>query len=187
LSRNGRYPAIPFRNAYVTLRQVPFPSLGPAMWLAQGGAAPPAFSNCTFANEYEWSVWRLSQSQLILDYFSTSGCSAQAIKLFVFPLHRFNLPILPQYSFYTLSRDFNSKVKVYTKMPNEIAFEPLNLLDDLPTSAQPGPVTKTSRRARNDQKWNSLKDVIYRIYTIDNFTLQNTKRVIEDKHGFKAR
>ena len=147
----------------------------------------PSFSNCTFANEYEWSVWRLSQSQLILAYFSTSGCSAQAIKLFVFPLHRCNLPILPQYSFYTLSRDFNSKAKVYTKMPNEIAFEPLNLLDDLPTSAQPGPVTKTSRRARNDQKWNSLKDVIYRIYIIDNFTLQNTKRVIEEKHGFKAR
>ena len=129
-----------------------------------------------------------SQSQSILAYFSTSGCSAQAFKLFVFPLALIKPSfVLPPYSVYTVSRDFNSKAKVYTKMPNEIAFEPLNLLDDLPTSAQPGPVTKTSRRARNDQKWNSLKDVIYRIYIIDNFTLQNTKRVIEDKHGFKAR
>jgi hypothetical protein len=57
-----------------------------ALVAPQGGAAPPAFSDCTFANEYEWSVWRLSQSQLILAYFSTSGCPAQAIKLFVFPL-----------------------------------------------------------------------------------------------------
>jgi Clr5 domain len=52
---------------------------------------------------------------------------------------------------------------------------------------QPGPVTKPSRRARNDQIWSSLKDDIYRIYIIDDFTLQNAKRIIEERHQFKAR
>ncbi|KAH8771518.1 hypothetical protein BGZ57DRAFT_433840 [Hyaloscypha finlandica] len=54
------------------------------------------------------------------------------------------------------------------------------------TSSTSGPVTRPSRRARNDQKWDSLQDEIRHIYMTDDFTLQNTKRVIEDKHGFKA-
>jgi hypothetical protein len=59
--------------------------------------------------------------------------------------------------------------------------------EELTVLTQPGPVTKTSLRARNDQKWNTLKDEIYRIYIIDDFTLRNTKRAIEERHSFKAR
>jgi hypothetical protein len=55
------------------------------------------------------------------------------------------------------------------------------------TSSTSSPVTRPSRRARNDQKWDSLQDEISHIYITDDFTLQNTKRVIEEKHGFKAR
>jgi hypothetical protein len=48
-------------------------------------------------------------------------------------------------------------------------------------------VAKPSRRARNDQKWDSLKDEIYSIYITENSTLHNTKRAIEEQRGFKAR
>ncbi|KAE9378333.1 hypothetical protein N431DRAFT_399930, partial [Stipitochalara longipes BDJ] len=55
-----------------------------------------------------------------------------------------------------------------------------------PTALTSGPVTKPSRRARNDQKWESLKDEIRHIYMTNDFTLQNTKKVIEERHAFKA-
>jgi hypothetical protein len=72
-------------------------------------------------------------------------------------------------------------------MSIDIVNEALLGAEEVTASTQPGPVTKPSRRARNDQKWNSLKDEIYRIYMIDDFTLRNTKRVLEERHGFKAR
>jgi len=55
------------------------------------------------------------------------------------------------------------------------------------TSNHLDPDPKSFRRARNDEKWDSLKEEIYYIYMTNNSTLQNTKRVIEEKHGFKAR
>jgi hypothetical protein len=72
-------------------------------------------------------------------------------------------------------------------MAIDIANRALLGAEELTASTQPGPVTKTSRRVRNDEKWNSLKDEIHRIYMIDDFTLRNAKRVIEERHGFKAR
>jgi hypothetical protein len=54
-------------------------------------------------------------------------------------------------------------------------------------STQSAAATKCSRRVRNDQNWNSLKDEIYRIYMTEDFTLQNTMRAIVEQHSFKAR
>jgi hypothetical protein len=54
-------------------------------------------------------------------------------------------------------------------------------------STQAYDAIKCSRRARNDQNWALLKRDIYRIYMVDDFTLQNTMRVIEEQHSFKAR
>lgn len=48
-------------------------------------------------------------------------------------------------------------------------------------------IAKPSRRALNDLKWDSVKEEIYRIYMTNDFTLQNTKRTIEEEHGFVAR
>jgi hypothetical protein len=55
------------------------------------------------------------------------------------------------------------------------------------TTLTPDPVPKPSRRARNDQKWESLKDEIRLTYMTNDFTLQNTRRIIEERHAFKAR
>ena len=46
---------------------------------------------------------------------------------------------------------------------------------------------KSSRRIRNDEKWKSLKDEIYRIYMTEDNTLQNTMNAISEQHGFEAR
>jgi hypothetical protein len=54
-------------------------------------------------------------------------------------------------------------------------------------STQSDAATKSSRRAKNDQKWDSLKEEICRIYMTDDLTLQNTMRAIKEVHGFKAR
>jgi hypothetical protein len=54
-------------------------------------------------------------------------------------------------------------------------------------STESDSIAKSSRRARNDQKWDSLKDEIYSIYMTENSTLQNTKTAIEEQRGFKAR
>jgi hypothetical protein len=50
-----------------------------------------------------------------------------------------------------------------------------------------GRPSKSSRLARNDQKWDSLKDEIRRIYRGEGKTLATTMRTIEAKYGFKAR
>jgi hypothetical protein len=48
-------------------------------------------------------------------------------------------------------------------------------------------VTKSSRRARNDDRWDSLKEEIYQVYMAKDSTLQNTKQLAEERHGFVAR
>ncbi|TVY33465.1 hypothetical protein LOCC1_G007635 [Lachnellula occidentalis] len=45
---------------------------------------------------------------------------------------------------------------------------------------------KSSRLIKNDQKWNSLKEEIRRIYMAEDKTLPVTMNTIEVKHGFKA-
>jgi len=49
------------------------------------------------------------------------------------------------------------------------------------------PVARSSRRARNDERWDSLKEEIFEIYILKDSTLQDTKQLTEDKHGFVAR
>lgn len=39
---------------------------------------------------------------------------------------------------------------------------------------------------RNDQKWESLKQEIWRVYMTENNTLPQTMLKIEQAHGFKA-
>ncbi len=46
---------------------------------------------------------------------------------------------------------------------------------------------KSSRRIRNDQKWDLLKEKIDRLYMTEDNTLQDTMRIILDQDGFKAR
>lgn len=48
-------------------------------------------------------------------------------------------------------------------------------------------VAKSSRRARNDDRWDSLKGEIFDVYMVRDCTLLNTKQMIEDKHDFVAR
>jgi Clr5 domain len=49
------------------------------------------------------------------------------------------------------------------------------------------PAAKPSRRAQNDEKWNSLKGDIYDRYMTQDFTLQDTMRTLEAEHAFFAR
>jgi len=46
---------------------------------------------------------------------------------------------------------------------------------------------KSFRRAKNDQKWDALKQEIHRIYVKEDNTLQGTMQMIEQVHSFKAR
>jgi hypothetical protein len=63
-----------------------------------------------------------------------------------------------------------------------------SMLDDAPKLPARGQEQlKSSRRIRNDEKWKSLKDEIYRIYMTEDNTLQNTMNAISEKHGFEAR
>ncbi|KAE9382026.1 hypothetical protein N431DRAFT_322170, partial [Stipitochalara longipes BDJ] len=48
------------------------------------------------------------------------------------------------------------------------------------------PVANSSRRTRNDDRWDSLKEEIYDVYMVKDSTLQNTKRLIEESHGSVA-
>ncbi|KAN0121948.1 hypothetical protein V8E51_000274 [Hyaloscypha variabilis] len=48
------------------------------------------------------------------------------------------------------------------------------------------PVARSSRRARNDERWDSLKEEIFEIYILKDSTLQDTKQLTEDRHGFVA-
>ncbi|KAH8780621.1 hypothetical protein F5882DRAFT_500542 [Hyaloscypha sp. PMI_1271] len=62
-----------------------------------------------------------------------------------------------------------------------------SVLDDAPKLLARGQEQlKSSRRIRNDEKWKSLKDEIYRIYMTDDNTLQNTMNAISEQHGFEA-
>ncbi|PMD60667.1 uncharacterized protein K444DRAFT_387287, partial [Hyaloscypha bicolor E] len=62
-----------------------------------------------------------------------------------------------------------------------------SMLDDAPKLPARGQEQlKSSRRIRNDEKWKSLKDEIYRIYMIEDNTLQNTMSTIFEQHGFEA-
>lgn len=54
-------------------------------------------------------------------------------------------------------------------------------------SVQTAEQPKSSRRIQNDQKWDSLKEEIYRLYMSEENTLQNTMRAVLEQHGFKAR
>jgi hypothetical protein len=45
----------------------------------------------------------------------------------------------------------------------------------------------SSRRVRNDQKWDSLKEEIHHLYMTKDNTLHNTIRAVVDQHGFMAR
>jgi hypothetical protein len=63
-----------------------------------------------------------------------------------------------------------------------------SILDDAPNLPARGQEQlKSSRRIRNDEKWKSLKDEIYRIYMTGDNTLQNTMNAIFEQHGFEAR
>jgi len=46
---------------------------------------------------------------------------------------------------------------------------------------------KPSTLERNNQKWDSMKMDIYRIYVDDKSTLEATMSQIEELHGFNAR
>jgi hypothetical protein len=59
--------------------------------------------------------------------------------------------------------------------------------EDTTASTENDAAAKSTRRARNDQKWDSLKEDIYRMYMADDLTLQNTMRAIAKQHDFKAR
>lgn len=62
------------------------------------------------------------------------------------------------------------------------------MLDDAPKLPARGQEQlKSSRRIRNDEKWKSLKDEIYRIYMTGDNTLQNTMNTIFEQHSFEAR
>jgi hypothetical protein len=45
---------------------------------------------------------------------------------------------------------------------------------------------KGPRLTRNDEKWDSVKADIYRLYITESKTLPTTMSEIEDLHGFKA-
>jgi hypothetical protein len=63
-----------------------------------------------------------------------------------------------------------------------------SMLDDAPKLPARGQEQlKSSRRIRNDEKWKSLKDEIYRIYMTEDNTLQNTMNAVFEQHGFEAR
>lgn len=47
--------------------------------------------------------------------------------------------------------------------------------------------SKSSRLIKSDQKWDSVKEEIRRIYMAEDNTLPVTRNVIEVRHGFKAR
>jgi hypothetical protein len=55
------------------------------------------------------------------------------------------------------------------------------------TSTQAQEAPKCARRVQNDQKWDSIKEEIYRIYMTEENTLQNTMSAIAGQYGFKAR
>jgi hypothetical protein len=62
------------------------------------------------------------------------------------------------------------------------------LLDQAPsTSTEAQETPKCARRIRSDQKWDSLKEEIYRIYITEDNTLQITISSIFGQYGFKAR
>jgi hypothetical protein len=50
-----------------------------------------------------------------------------------------------------------------------------------PQAIQKGPLL-----SRNDQKWESLREHIYKIYITENNTLSKTMLMTEEQHDFKA-
>ena len=54
-------------------------------------------------------------------------------------------------------------------------------------SPQEDSTSKPSRRARNDEKWDLIKQDIYRTYMKDDSTLQATMSSMTEIHGFQAR
>ena len=72
-------------------------------------------------------------------------------------------------------------------MSTEVLSQILQGHPEPPASDDPDPAAKPSRRAQNDQKWNSLKGEIYHKYMTQDSTLQETKRTFEIEHGFIAR
>jgi hypothetical protein len=47
--------------------------------------------------------------------------------------------------------------------------------------------SKSSTRAKNDQKWDAYRHEIYRFYIEEDKTLDATMQMIEANSGFKAR
>jgi hypothetical protein len=61
-----------------------------------------------------------------------------------------------------------------------------NLSGQMHSMAPPQKPRKGLVLSRNDQKWESLKDEIQRVYMKENNTLPRTMLQIEQTHGFKA-
>jgi len=61
--------------------------------------------------------------------------------------------------------------------------------DEGETSAliEPSIGAKSSRRIRNDVKWNSIKNEVYSMYMADGSTLHKTMQVVGERFSFKAR
>ena len=65
---------------------------------------------------------------------------------------------------------------------------------DLSTRPRELPVTipsqrppESSIRVKNERRWDSYKDEIYRVYMRENNSLNTTMCMIEEKYGFKTR
>lgn len=54
-------------------------------------------------------------------------------------------------------------------------------------AARPPQDRTLSKRLLSVQRWNYYQDEIYQIYVIQNHTLQETMKMIREKHGFGAR
>jgi Clr5 domain len=65
--------------------------------------------------------------------------------------------------------------------------EALDQVSAAGASTQAQEQLKSTRRIRNDEKWESLKAEIYQIYMTEDNTLRNTMNAIFEKYGFKAR
>jgi hypothetical protein len=110
----------------------------------------------------------------------------------------YNLPILI-YSF--LFPDFSQPTQYFfsfqriktntsvSKMPTTSSEE----LKDTQRGEAPSAPTSNkdalnpSCRIRNDQKWNSIKEEVYRIYITEDNTLRSTMRAVSEQHAFNAR
>ena len=58
---------------------------------------------------------------------------------------------------------------------------------DPPNEVKPKKPNTGTTKARNDMKWEALRDEIRQLYMDEDQTLLATRNAIAEKHGFKAR